>query len=58
MEGIGVIFFHTVVMETLGMKYAGTKSIKESNKDCKSYVTIDLSFKLKFTVLFISQFYA
>ena len=53
-------FFHsddyTVVMETLGMKY-GTK---ESNKDCKSYGTIDLSFKLKLklVVFCISQFYA
>ena len=41
------------------MKY-GTKSTKESNKDCKSYGTIDLSFKLKLEliVFFISQFYA
>ena len=33
---------------------------KESNKDCKSYGTIDLSFKLKvkLIVFFISQFYA
>ena len=37
---------YTVVMETLGMKY-GTKNTKKSNKDCKSYGTIDLSFKLK-----------
>ena len=27
------------------MKY-GTKNTKESNKDCKSYGTIDLSFKI------------
>ena len=39
------------------MKY-GTKYTKESNKDCKSYGTIDLSFKLKLIVFFISQFYA
>ena len=39
------------------MKY-GTKNTKESNKDCKSYGTIDLSFKLKLIVFFISQFYA
>ena len=41
------------------MKY-GTKNTKESNKDCKSYGTIDLSFKLKLKliVFFISQFYA
>ena len=50
---------YTVVMETLGMKY-GTKNTKESNKDCKSYGTIDLSFKLnlRLIVFFISQFYA
>ena len=50
---------YTAVMETLGMKY-GTKSTKESNKNCKSYGTIDLSFKLKLKliVFFISQFYA
>ena len=49
---------YTVVMETLGMKY-GTKNTKESNKDCKSYGTVDLSFKLKLKliVFFISQFY-
>ena len=38
------------------------KNTKESNKDCKSYGTIDLSFKLKLKlkliVVFISQFYA
>ena len=36
------------------------KNTKESNKDCKSYGTIDLSFKwkLKLIVFFISQFYA
>ena len=41
------------------MKY-GTKNTKEGNKDCKSYGTIDLSFKLKLKliVFFISQFYA
>ena len=39
------------------------KNTKESNKDCKSYGTIDLSFKLKLKlklkliVFFISQFY-
>ena len=33
------------------------KNIKESNIDCKSYGTIDLSFKLKLIVFFISQFY-
>ena len=51
---------YTVVMETLGMKYGKKKNTKESNKDCKSYVTIDLSFKLKLKliVFFISQFYA
>ena len=37
---------YTVVMETIGMKY-DTKNTKKSNKDCKSYGTIDLSFKLK-----------
>ena len=40
------------------MKYAGTKNTEESNKDCKSYGTIDLSLKLKLIVFFISQFYA
>ena len=51
--------YYTVVMETSGMKY-GTKNTKESNKDCKPYGTIDLSFKLKLKliVFFISQFYA
>ena len=41
------------------MKY-GTKNAKESNKDCESYGTINLSFKLKLKliVFFISQFYA
>ena len=41
------------------MKY-GTKNTKESNKDCKSYGIIDLSFELKLNliVVFISQFYA
>ena len=39
------------------MKY-GTKNTKESNKDCESNGTIDLSFKLKLIVFFISQFYA
>ena len=39
------------------MKYAGTKNIKESNIDCKLDGTIDLSFKLKLIVFFISQFY-
>ena len=50
---------YTVVMETLGMKY-GTKNTKESNEDCKSYGTIDFSFKLKLklTTFCISQFYA
>ena len=52
---------YTVVMETLRMKYR-TKNTNESNKDCKSYGTIDLSFKLKLKlkliVFFISQFYA
>ena len=41
------------------MKY-GTKNTTESNKDCKSYGTIDLSFKWKLKkliVFFISQFY-
>ena len=35
------------------------KNTKESKKDCKSYSTIDLSFKseLKLIVFFISQFY-
>ena len=51
---------HAVVMEALGMKY-GTKNTKESNKDGKSYGTIDLSFKLKLKLtlieFFISQFY-
>ena len=58
---VSVSFFsyqcYTVVMETLGMTY-GTKNRKESNKDCKSHGTIDLSFKLKLIVFFISQFYA
>ena len=36
---------HTVVMETLEMKY-GKKNTKESNRDCKSYGTIDFSFKI------------
>ena len=36
---------YTVVMETLEMKY-GTKIQKESNRDCKSYGTIDLSFRI------------
>ena len=46
-------------MDTLGMKY-GTKNIKETNKDCKSYGTKDLSFKLKLKliVFFTSQIYA
>ena len=50
---------YTVVMETLWMKY-GTENTKESNKDSKSYGTIDLSFKLKLKLIFffISQFYA
>ena len=43
------------------MKY-GIKNTKESNKDCKSHGTIDLSFKLKLKleliVFFISQFNA
>ena len=43
------------------MKY-DSKNTKESNKDCKSHGTIDLSFKLKLklklTVFFSSQFYA
>ena len=34
------------------------KNTKESNKDCKSHGTIDLSFKLKLIVFFISKFYA
>ena len=34
---------YTVVMETLGIKY---ENAKESNRDCKSYGTIDLSFKI------------
>ena len=34
---------YIVVMETLGMKY-GTKMTKDSNKDCKSYGTIDFFF--------------
>ena len=36
------------------------KNTKESNKNCKSYNTIYLSFKLKLklTVFFISEFYA
>ena len=34
------------------------KNTKESNKDYKSYDNIDLSFKLKLSVFFISQFYA
>ena len=41
-------FFHaddyTVVMETSRMKYK--ENTKESNRDCKSYGTIDLSFKV------------
>ena len=50
---------YTVVLEKLGTKY-GTKNTKENNKDCKSYGTIDLIFKLKLklTIFFISQFYA
>ena len=60
-EKLTVSFFsyqcYTVAMETSRMKY-GTKNTKESNKDCKSYGTIDLSFKLKLIVFFISQFYA
>ena len=48
-EVSGIIFFraddYTVVMETLGMKY-GRKNTKERNMDCKSYVTIDFSFKI------------
>ena len=36
---------YTVVMGALGMKY-GTKNAKESNRDCKPYGTIDLSFKI------------
>ena len=43
---------YTVVMETLGMKY-GTIHTKESNKDCKSYRTIDLIFH--FTILSIER---
>ena len=47
-RGISIIFFcaddYTVVMETLGIKY-GTKKMQESKRDCKSYGTIDLSFK-------------
>ena len=42
-------------METLGIKY-GTKNTKESNKDCKSYGTIDLSFKLKLKLIGIFHF--
>ena len=46
---VSVSFFraddYTVVMETLGMKY-GTKNTKESNRDYKSYGTIDLSFMI------------
>ena len=38
------------------------KNTRESNKDCKLYGTIDLSFKLKLKlkliVFFISKFYA
>ena len=45
------------------MKY-GTKNTKESNKDCKSYGTIDLSFNMEvevnctfhFTILCIKLF--
>ena len=44
---------YTDVMETLGMKY-GTKNTKESNKDCKSYGSIDLSFKLKLKLIVFS----
>ena len=33
------------------------KYIGESSKDCKSYGTIGLSFKLKLIVFSISQFY-
>ena len=62
---VSVSFFfraddYTVVMETLGMKY-GTKNTKESNKDCKPYGTIDLSFKIavvEVNCVFHSQFYA
>ena len=45
-------------MQTLGMKY-GTKNTKERSKDCKTYGTIDLSFKLKLKliVFFNSQFW-
>ena len=52
-------FFRANDCTTLGMKY-GTKNTKESSKDCKSYGTIDLSFKLKLKliVFFISQFFA
>ena len=41
------------------MKY-GTKNTKETNKNYKSYGTMDLSFKLKLKLIafFISQFYA
>ena len=44
-------FYHaddyTVVMETLGIFETWYKeNPKESNRDCKSYSTIDLSFKI------------
>ena len=47
---VSVSFFfcaddHTVVMETLGIKWY-KENAKESNRDCKSYGTIDLSFKV------------
>ena len=37
---------YTVVMEILGIKYGTKKNAKESNRDRKSYGTIDLSFKI------------
>ena len=37
---------YTVLMETLGMKYGAKKYTKESNRDCRSYGTIDLNFKI------------
>ena len=49
-RGISIIFFraddYTVVMETFGVKYWYKENAKESNRDCKSYGTIDLSFNI------------
>ena len=37
---------YTVVIKILGMKYDTKENTKESNRDCKSYGTIDLSVKI------------